>query len=286
LHVRFFNIITIGYIMTWEVILLILLAAFVCELIDSSLGMLYGTILSPTLIIAGFDPLIVVPSILLSQSVGSLIASVMHHKLKNVNFYVKPDITPPRPGTDLFDLLKKNTSQDLKVVLVITITGVVTTVLAATAAIHIPKEILKTYIGVLVLAMGIILLLKTKFKFSWKKVFGVGLISAFNKGVSGGGFGPVVTSGQIISGRSARKSIGTTALSEAPICIAGFLTYWIINGMSDWSLVLILTIGSIFGALIGPLITAKIRSEKILILALGIIVTLLGLWTLSKTWIL
>jgi len=272
--------------MSWEVILLILLAAFVCELIDSSLGMLYGTILSPTLIIAGFDPLIVVPSILLSQSVGSLIASVMHHKLKNVNFYVKPDITPPRPGTDLFDLLKKNTSQDLKVVLVITITGVVTTVLAAAAAIHIPKEILKTYIGVLVLAMGIILLLKTKFKFSWKKVFGVGLISAFNKGVSGGGFGPVVTSGQIISGRSARKSIGTTALSEAPICIAGFLTYWIINGMSDWSLVLILTIGSIFGALIGPLITAKIRSEKILILALGIIVTLLGLWTLSKTWIL
>jgi len=30
--------------MGWEEILLIVLAAFVCELIDSSLGMLYGTI--------------------------------------------------------------------------------------------------------------------------------------------------------------------------------------------------------------------------------------------------
>ena len=45
-------------------IILIISAAFVCEMIDSSLGMLYGTILSPVLTIVGFDPLVVVPSIL------------------------------------------------------------------------------------------------------------------------------------------------------------------------------------------------------------------------------
>ncbi|MCF7832390.1 MAG: sulfite exporter TauE/SafE family protein [Candidatus Marinimicrobia bacterium] len=272
--------------MTTEIIMIIIFVAFICEIIDSSLGMLYGTILSPSLIIAGFDPLIVVPSILLSQAVGSFVASGMHHKLHNADFHIKESRQSPRNGQDLISQLKKNTSQDLKVVLVITVTGVVATAIAAATAIHIPKEILKTYIGLLVLAMGIILLLKTKFSFSWKKVFGVGLISAFNKGMSGGGFGPVVTSGQIISGRSAKKSIGTTALSEAPICIAGFFTYWLINGMASWDLVIFLTIGSIFGALIGPFITAKIKSEKVLVLTLGIIVTLLGLWTLAKTWLL
>ncbi len=44
----------------------ILTIALICEIIDSSLGMLYGTILSPILIIAGFDPPVVIPSILFS----------------------------------------------------------------------------------------------------------------------------------------------------------------------------------------------------------------------------
>jgi len=272
--------------MGWEGIVLILLAAFICELIDSSLGMLYGTILSPALIIAGYDPLIVVPSILLSQAVGSFVASCMHHRLHNADFTIKKSLKRPSDHQDFIEQLRQNTSQDLKVVLVITLTGVIATVIAAATAIHIPKEILKTYIGLLVLAMGVILLVKTRYKFSWKKVFGVGLISAFNKGMSGGGFGPVVTSGQIISGRTAKKSIGTTALSEAPICVAGFLTYWIINGMKSWQLVLLLTLGSIAGAFLGPFVTARIKSEKGLVLILGIIVTLLGLWTLAKTWFL
>jgi len=272
--------------MGWEEILLIVLAAFVCELIDSSLGMLYGTILTPVLIIAGYDPLIVVPSILLSQAFGSLIASFMHQRLKNAEFGIKEKKAAPKNADEFEDRLRNNLTQDLKVVLIIAGTGVIATAIAATAAIHISKEILKTYIGILVLAMGIILLIKTRYRFSYKKVLCVGLISAFNKGMSGGGFGPIVTSGQIISGRSAKKSIAATALSEAPICIAGFLTYWIINGMQTWDLVLCLTAGSIVGALIGPLITARIRSDRTLILILGIIVTLLGIWTLAKTWLL
>ena len=272
--------------MNTEIIILIILVAFICEIIDSSLGMLYGTILSPSLIIAGFDPLIVVPSILLSQAMGSFIASTMHHRLHNAHFHINTDEEAPVLGKGLMNWLRRNTSKDLKVVLVITFIGVIVTILAATTAIHIPKIVLKTYIGVLVFAMGVILLLKTKFTFSWKKVFGVSLISAFNKGISGGGFGPIVTSGQIISGRGAKKSIGTTALSEAPICLAGFLTYWLVNGMQNWNLVLLLSIGAVLGGFIGPFITARIKSEKVLILSLGIMVTLLGLWTLAKTWIL
>jgi len=46
--------------------------------------------------------------------------------------------------------------------------------------------------------MGTIRLLRTRFNFSWKKIFGIEILSAFNKGISGGGFGPVVTSGQLM----------------------------------------------------------------------------------------
>jgi len=268
-----------------EAILLIILLAFACELIDSSLGMLYGTILSPLLIIVGFDPLVVVPSILLSQAIGGGIASILHHRLKNVDFNVKSELMENLAALGYIESLKRNVSTDLKVVFCVTILGIIATVVAALTAMSIPKTALKTYIGILVLAMGTILLLRSKFEFSWKKILGIGILSSFNKGISGGGFGPVVTSGQIISGREVKRSISATTLSEAPICIAGFLTYLIKNGMTTWNLVLLLCIGAIIGALIGPFITAKFKSESKVKISMGILVTLLGIWVLIMTWL-
>ena len=271
--------------MSIEIMILVLVAAFVCELIDSSLGMLYGTILSPVLIIARFDPLVVVPSILFSQAIGGIIASIGHHRLKNVDFTIKEDVMKRLSDLGYIETFRKSTTRDLKVVFVVTSLGILATIIAVLTAISIPKVALKTYIGILVLAMGIILLLRTRFNFSWGKILGIGILSAFNKGISGGGFGPVVTSGQLISGRESKNSIGATILSEAPICITGFLTYLIRNGLPSWNLVLVLTAGAIVGAIIGPHITAKFKSEKKLRLGLGILVTLLGIWTLVKTWL-
>lgn len=267
-----------------EVILLIL-AAFVCELIDSSLGMLYGTILSPLLIIIGYDPLVVVPSILFSQAIGGIIASIMHHRLKNVDFNVKSELLENLAALGYIESFKRNVSTDLKVVFCVTILGVIATVIAALTAVNIPRVALKSYIGILVLAMGIILLLRSRFEFSWKKILGIGILSSFNKGISGGGFGPVVTSGQLISGRQVKRSISATTLSEAPICIFGFLTYLITKGLATWNLVLLLSIGAIIGAMIGPHITAKFKSERKVKISMGIIVTLLGIWVLIKTWL-
>jgi len=264
-------------------IFLVLVTAFVCELIDSSLGMLYGTILSPVLIIAGFDPLVVVPSILFSQAIGGIIASIGHHRLKNVDLSIKEDAMKRLSKLGYIETFRKSTTRDLKVVFVVTFLGILATIIAVLTAISIPKLVLKTYIGLLVLIMGIILLLRIRFNFSWGKIIGIGILSAFNKGISGGGFGPIVTSGQLISGRESKKSIAATTLSEAPICIAGFLTYLIRNGLPSWNLVLVLTAGAIFGAIIGPHITARFNSEKKIRLGLGILVTLLGIWTLVKT---
>jgi len=168
-------------------IILIISAAFVCELIDSSLGMLYGTILlgmlygtilSPVLIIIGYDPLVVVPSILFSQAIGGIIASIGHHRLGNVDFAIKKDVMKKLSGLGCIEIFRKSITKDLKVVFVISCFGILATIV-----------------------MGIILLFKTRFNFSWRKTFGIGILSAFNKGISGGGFGPVVTAGQLISGR-------------------------------------------------------------------------------------
>lgn len=261
--------------------------AFICEFIDSSLGMGYGTILSPVLIIMGFDPLVAIPALLLSQAVGGFTAAIFHHQFENADF---------SPG-----------SRDLKVVLVITSLGIVSTIIAACIAMNVPKVYVKTYIGVLVLLMGILMLSNMKFNFSWKKMIGIGILSSFNKAMSGGGFGPVVTSGQIIAGQEHKGAIAATTLAEAPICTVGFFAYMIgrvIQKMDvsalempvadffatmfskeifQWELVLALLLGSVFVAPFGAF-TTRIIKTKALSSALGIVIALLGLWTLWKTY--
>lgn len=273
---------------TIGIFVLILVMAFFCEWLDSALGMGYGTILSPVLIIMGFNPLVSIPAILISQAFGGLTASIFHHQFGNVSFNAK--------------------SKDLKIVFVITSFGIIATIFAAIISINLPKVVLKTYIGVLVLVMGIITLRNSKFNFSWKKMIGIGIVSAFNKGLSGGGFGPVVTSGQILAGQRHKGAIGVTTLTEAPICIIGFLTYLIVrsigefNGsvmsvsvseffskmfspkMFQWELILALILGSVLVAPFGAFTTRSLKKEK-MHLILGILIIILGIGTLIKTYV-
>jgi uncharacterized membrane protein YfcA len=251
------------------------------------MGMGYGTILTPVLIIMGFDPLMVVPSILLSQAFGGFSASVFHHQFRNATFSRKSD--------------------DFKAFLYISGFGILATIFAALISINLPTIVLKSYIGILVLTMGFIVLRNYSFKFTWKKMIGIGVLSAFNKGLSGGGFGPVVTGGQIISGQNHRNAIGITTLAEAPICMVGFFTFIIgkavieLNGrlmqmpfaeftrhlfapqMFSWELLLALLLGSIFVTPFGAF-TTKIINQKYLSYIIGGIITILGIWTLYKTW--
>lgn len=272
-----------------ETAAVIVLGGFVCEFIDASMGMMYGTILSPVLIICGFEPGLVVPSILLSQALGGLTASVFHHRFANVDLAPKT-LNPKSIAASLSELgyiesFRRGTTKDLKVSICVSSLGIVATVFAALIAVNISGMFLKTYIGILVLVMGIVLLSATEFKFSWKKMIAVGVLSAFNKGISGGGFGPVVTSGQIIAGRSGRSAIGATTFAEAPICIAGFLVFLITKGISSWNLPIFLSAGALLGAPLGALLTSKLRSEKRLRVILGILTLVLGIWTLAKTWV-
>ena len=148
--------------LTLSVILFIFFGALICEFIDSALGMMYGTILSPVLIIAGFNPLVVVPAILFSQAIGGLTASIIHHRKKNVNFSFKSKdpkyITSRLKDLGYKEAFNRGTTNDFKVAFCVFSLGVVATIFAAFIAINIPKEALKTYIGVLVLLMGVIVL--------------------------------------------------------------------------------------------------------------------------------
>jgi len=72
------------------------------------------------------------------------------------------------------------------------------------------------------------------------------LMAAFNKGISGGGYGPVVTSGQIMSGVKSKKATGITSLAEGLTCLVGVITYLIFtNHAIEWELAPSLVLGAV-----------------------------------------
>jgi uncharacterized membrane protein YfcA len=248
-----------------ELAVIIIVLAFICEYIDSSLGMGYGTTLTPLLLIFGFKPLQIVPSLLLSEFITGLLAGFFHHKHKNVNF-------------------KKGTS-DTKIAAVMSACSVIGALIAVFVAIRLPPFYIRLYIGLIVLAMGIIILftLKRTFAFTWRKIFFLGSFAAFNKGISGGGYGPIVTGGQILSGVASKSAVGITSLAEGLTCLVGVLAYFAVtNHTIDWQLAPYLVIGAVISVPLATLTVRKMKSESMK-LGVGIATLALGLFTLAKT---
>ncbi len=272
---------------TLETFFILAMIAFIAECIDSSLGMGYGTLLSPILLIIGFSPLLAVPSILITQAIGGFSASIFHHKYGNTYFNIKSKnpsyILRKIKEYGIKESFQRGFSDDLKTVIIITSLGIVATIIAALVAVTVSKTVINTYIGILVLLMGFLIISGIRFQYSIRKMFFIGIVSSFNKGFSGGGFGPVVTGGQMVIGQDHKKAIGCTTAAEAPICVVGFLAYLLTNHLSNWGLVFALGSGAIFAGFIGPRITSRINKKNLLIIVSLVMITL-GALTLAKTY--
>jgi hypothetical protein len=247
-----------------EISFFIIILAFVCEYIDSSIGMGYGTTLTPLLLILGYHPLQVVPAILLSELVTGFGAAFFHHRFKNANF---------KMGTI-----------DSRIAFVMGGCSILGTLAAVHVALNMPRFYIKLYIGILVFSMGILILvtLNRTFRFSWQKISSLGLMAAFNKGISGGGYGPLVTSGQILSGVQSKNAIGITSLAEGLTCLVGVTTYLIYtNHIIEWNIAPSLVIGAVLSVPFAAYTVKKFNSEH-LRLMVGIATLILGLATLGK----
>ncbi len=241
----------------------VLLAAFVCEYMDSSLGMGYGTTLTPLLLIAGFAPMSIVPAVLFSELLTGLAAGLLHHRDGNVDL--------------LGDARARRT-----LVLLSALSGV-----GALAAVLLAVRLSGPWFGyvivAIVLAMGALTLVTARRRFRYRAggIVAVGLVAAFNKGLSGGGYGPLVTAGQVVSGVPARHAVAITSLAEALTCLVGFGAYLAVKGAPDWGLTLPLAAGALLSV---PWATVTVRRlpETWLRAGVGILTLVLGLVSLGK----
>ncbi len=250
----------------FEKYILLTTIAFLCETIDSSLGMGYGTLLTPLLFLMGYSPLEVVPFILLSEFLSGSLSAFLHHKHGNVN-------------------LEKG-SHSRKVALLLGFCSCIGTTVAVFFSLQLKPIYIKAYIGLLLIIVGIIGYLKigNKNQFSWRKITLIGIIASFNKGISGGGYGPLITGGQIISGVNEKSAIGITSLAESLTCLIGISLYYLIGNFTFNPL---LGLALISGALLSVPISVriiKLINLKLLRKILTSSITTLGIFTLMKAF--
>ena len=242
--------------------ILLILAAAIMEIVDSSIGMMYGTLLVPILILFNYEPINIVPAILISQAVGGISGTLMHHKNGNANF--------------------KGMTRDTKITLAMIIPGSLVVFIGTSVATVLPQILIKSYIAGLVLTMSILCITPIEYKYAmWKQCL-VGLLAAFNKALTGGGFGPVTSTGGIMGGITARVSVATTTYAEVAICGLSYLSYlYITKSIGNMTFTVSLCIGALIGGLIGPFISAKI-SHSALRLCIGLLGVISAIWLIYR----
>jgi protein-S-isoprenylcysteine O-methyltransferase Ste14 len=247
-----------------DIVIALVGLAFACEFMDSALGMGYGTVLAPGMIILGFDAVEIVPAILLSQAIAGSSASYFHKVQGNLSL--------------------NEEGQEARQMVILVAVGVAVILLAVTFSIALPDPWRELYLAGIVIAMGMAMLVVRRPCADRRRLFAFGLLSVFNKAVTGAGFGPAYTTGQIMCGRKARNAIAITTLLEVPICLITFGAYWFSVGPVDLGIPVVLTVGALFATPLGPHRTSRMthRSGQVMV---GILSLFLGVFILLWMWI-
>jgi len=240
----------------------ILLLALGCEFIKATIGMAYGTTLVPLLFILKLPPA-VKEAVLLSQLLADISAAFFHHQVGNFNFWKDH-------GTRNAGLIMGGI-------------GLVVAVLAECVTIHMPQHAARTAITIVVIAMGVFMLVAggLRVKLRMRNVGVLAGIAAFNKAFSGGGYGALVTGGQVLVGLPVRAAVATTILAEAIVCTAAVSTYFLHGKTIPAYLLLPMCAGAVLSTPMSA-ITLRRLPVKLVKRVMAVVIIALGAYALCQ----
>lgn len=263
-----------------ELIPLVIILAFLFETMDSCAGMGFGTGLTPLLFVLGYDPLQVVPILLISEAITGFTSGFFHQEFENVKFG-----------------LKKPLNKETRVMLNIAVLGIFAIILSVFLtyySIKLEKNIIQTYVAILVIIMGIIAMFKLKSKSSSYKPKLLTFFSAlagFNKGIGAGGYGPVVMLGQMFSGIYEKTATAIVSVSEGIVSVAGVAAFVFIPVMSnqpieiDFILLPSVFTGGFIAAMISPYLV-RVFPNKLWRIVIPVYALAIGIYVLAKIYVL
>ncbi|MDB5263565.1 MAG: hypothetical protein JWQ14_2848 [Adhaeribacter sp.] len=236
-------------------ILYFMLGGFIAQMIDGALGMAYGVSASTFLLSFGIPPAAVSASVHASEIFTSGVSGLMHLRFGNVN-------------SKLFKTLL--------------LPGVLGAILGAYVLSSAEEYayIIKPLVAVYTLVLGFIIIRKAIQKNRQKRrIRKMGLLAVtggFLDSVGGGGWGPIVSSSLIASGRNPLYTIGSVNLTEFFVSFASSVTFITLIGFSHWQVVLGLVLGGMVAAPFAALIARRLP-VKTMMIVVGLVVIILSL---------
>ena len=254
----------------WGIIWSVVAIAMFFEFMDASAGMGFGTAVTPLLLVLGFDPKQIVPAVMIQQGVAGLVGAFLHREFENVEWRFRP------------------MSETIRLWLIIAIVGCIAVTFSITAVyayFKVAKIWIKLYVACLLLMMGIISLYQGRKERPYrpKMMFGFAALAGFNKGVGGGGYGPVVTIGGLLAGVPVKSMLAVTAISEGTVSTFAILVWLALltSGVTiDYVLLPSLMIATVFSAVAAPYMI-RVFPEKlwrIVVPAYCVVVAALCFW--------
>ena len=240
---------------------IMVLAGFLAQMVDGALGMGYGVTSATILLSAGVNPAVISGSIHTAEMFASGASGYTHYRFGNVNKKLfKALLIPGILGA---------------------IGGAILLVIMGNKYGNYIRPVIAGY----TLILGVKFILNAfrdkrppkKFK-RYRLLAGVG---GFFDSFGGGGWGPIVTSTLINSGRSHKYAVGTVSLTEFFVTLASAFTFFTMIGVSHWQTILALVIGGLVAAPLAAKLAGKLP-KKTSYLLLGILVIIWSIRILIK----
>ncbi|MFC0131840.1 hypothetical protein CR105_26740 [Massilia eurypsychrophila] len=241
----------------WSAVAVGLLA----QVIDGALGMAYGLTSTTFLLATGVSPGVASASVHIAEVFTTGVSGIAHVKLGNVN-------------KSLF--------------LRLLVPGITGAVLGAVLLSNIDGKVLKPYISVYLLLMGIYIISKVFRKLKAAKhaprhVAKLALFGGFVDSVGGGGWGPVVTTTLVGSGHDPRATIGTVNFAEFFLTFASAIAFALLIGEGPWPIVAGLVLGGLFAAPFAAYLCKRLHARTLLILV-GALISTVSVFNLVKSF--
>lgn len=194
------------------------IVGFFAQLIDGALGMAYGLTSTSLLLAFGVAPAAASASIHMSEIATTAVSGFSHYKFGNV---------------------------DKKMVIKLMIPGAISAFIGAAFLSNLPGNLIKPYISIFLIIMGIYVL--SRFLFKWNPVqekentsswylIPLGAIAGFFDAVGGGGWGPINTPALLSrKGAIPRKVIGTVDTSEFAVTLSATLGFILFLGWEQFN---------------------------------------------------
>lgn len=235
---------------------------FVAQLVDGALGMAFGIISTTALLSIGIAPAHASAVVHTAEIFTTGASAASHIAHRNV---------------------------DWRLVRRFGVAGVIGAVLGAWILSNVDASAMRPVVSAYLLIIGLFVLRR-----AWRKAapprtappswsVPVGFCAGFLDASGGGGWGPIATSTLVSSGHEPRFAVGSINTSEFFVTTAAATTFFIELGLAPVKELAALVAGGLLAAPLGGWAVKKI-STRVLMAAVGLLVTALAAWQLARTF--